>query len=206
MDRKDPRYYLNLPYPENLIRTVCADDEEITEDRITGLQYSLESMTDRELDVLDCRFRERKSFREIADLFSVPIERIRVIYDRSLRKLRKTYRLPMIALGYDASRQAEEQAARAERGADEEAFIEAAEKTGNPEVLTMAVRDLDLSVRVLNRLEGSGIESVRDLWIISQRHPKEYLRIRSLGEIGRKEIDERLEHLGFILKGGTENG
>ncbi|MBR2561592.1 MAG: hypothetical protein IKE31_05525, partial [Eubacterium sp.] len=176
------------------------------EDRITGLQYSLESMTDRELDVLDCRFRERKSFREIADLFSVPIERIRVIYDRSLRKLRKTYRLPMIALGYDASRQAEEQAARAERGADEEAFIEAAEKTGNPEVLTMAVRDLDLSVRVLNRLEGSGIESVRDLWIISQRHPKEYLRIRSLGEIGRKEIDERLEHLGFILKGGTENG
>lgn len=206
MDRKDTRYYLNLPYPENLIRTVCADDEEITEDRITGLQYSLESMTDRELDVLDCRFRERKSFREIADLFSVPIERIRVIYDRSLRKLRKTYRLPMIALGYDASRQAEEQAARAERGADEEAFIEAAEKTGNPEVLTMAVRDLDLSVRVLNRLEGSGIESVRDLWIISQRHPKEYLRIRSLGEIGRKEIDERLEHLGFILKGGTENG
>ena len=206
MDRKDPRYYLNLPYPENLIRTVCADDEEITEDRITGLQYSLESMTDRELDVLDCRFRERKSFREIADLFSVPIERIRVIYDRSLRKLRKTYRLPMIALGYDASRQAEEQAARAERGADEEAFIEAAEKTGNLEVLTMAVRDLDLSVRVLNRLEGSGIESVRDLWIISQRHPKEYLRIRSLGEIGRKEIDERLEHLGFILKGGTENG
>ena len=112
----------------------------------------------------------------------------------------------MIALGYDASRQAEEQAARAERGADEEAFIEAAEKTGNLEVLTMAVRDLDLSVRVLNRLEGSGIESVRDLWIISQRHPKEYLRIRSLGEIGRKEIDERLEHLGFILKGGTENG
>ncbi len=206
MDRKDPRYYLNLPYPENLIRTVCADDEEITEDRITGLQYSLESMTDRELDVLDCRFRERKSFREIADLFSVPIERIRVIYDRSLRKLRKTYRLPMIALGYDASRQAEEQAARAERGADEEAFIEAAEKTGNPEVLTMAVRDLDLSVRVLNRLEGSGIESVRDLWIISQRHPKEYLRIRRLGEIGRKEIDERLEHLGFILEGGTENG
>lgn len=206
MDRKDTRYYLNLPYPENLIRTVCADDEEITEDRITGLQYSLESMTDRELDVLDCRFRERKSFREIADLFSVPIERIRVIYDRSLRKLRKTYRLPMIALGYDASRQAEEQAARAERGADEEAFIEAAEKTGNLEVLTMAVRDLDLSVRVLNRLEGSGIESVRDLWIISQRHPKEYLRIRSLGEIGRKEIDERLEHLGFILKGGTENG
>ena len=206
MDRKDPRYYLNLPYPENLIRTVCADDEEITEDRITGLQYSLESMTDRELDVLDCRFRERKSFREIADLFSVPIERIRVIYDRSLRKLRKTYRLPMIALGYDASRQAEEQAARAERGADEEAFIEAAEKTGNLEVLTMAVRDLDLSVRVLNRLEGSGIESVRDLWIISQRHLKEYLRIRSLGEIGRKEIDERLEHLGFILKGGTENG
>ena len=88
MDRKDTRYYLNLPYPENLIRTVCADDEEITEDRITGLQYSLESMTDRELDVLDCRFRERKSFREIADLFSVPIERIRVIYDRSLRILR----------------------------------------------------------------------------------------------------------------------
>ena len=206
MDRKDSRYYLNLPYPENLIRTVCADDEEITEDRITGLQYSLESMTDRELDVLDYRFRERKTFREIADLFGIPVERIRVIYDRSLRKLRKTYRFPMIALGYDASRQAKERAVEAERRKDEEAFEEAVEKTGNPEVLDMSVQDLGLSVRVINRLEGSRIESVRDLWIISQRHPKEYLRIRSLGEIGRKEIDERLEHLGFILKGGTENG
>ena len=206
MDRKESRYYLNLPYPENLIRTVCVDDEEITEDRITGLQYSLESMTDRELDVLGYRFRERKTFREIADLFGIPAERVRVIYDKSLRKLRKTYRLPMIALGYDASRQAKEQANEAERREDEEAFEEAAEKTGNPKVLDMSVQNLDLSVRVLNRLEGSGIESVRDLWIISQRHPKEYLRIRSLGEIGRKEIDERLEHLGFILKGGTENG
>ena len=112
----------------------------------------------------------------------------------------------MIALGYDASRQAKERAVEAERREDEEAFEEAAEKTGNPKVLDMSVRDLDLSVRVLNRLEGSGIESVRDLWIISQRHPKKYLRIRSLGEIGRKEIDESLEHLGFVLKGGTENG
>lgn len=206
MDRKDSRYYLNLPYPENLIRTVCIDDEEITEDRITGLQYSLESMTDRELDVLDYRFRERKTFREIADQFGIPAERIRVIYDRSLRKLRKTYRFPMIALGYDASLQAKERADEAERREDEEAFEEAAEKTGNPRVLDMSVRDLDLSVRVINRLEGSGIESVRDLWIISQKHPKKYLRIRSLGEIGRKEIDERLELLGFILKGGTENG
>lgn len=206
MDRNDSRYYLNLPYPENLIRTVCADDEEITEDRITGLQYSLESMTDRELDVLDYRFRERKSFREIADLFGRPAERVRVIYDRSLRKLRKTYRFPMIALGYDASRQAEEQAVETEKRKDEEAFIEAAEKTGNPKVLDMSVRDLDLSVRVVNRMTENGIESVRDFWIISQRHPKEYLRIRNLGEIGRKEIEERLEQLGFILKGGTENG
>ncbi|MBR3245328.1 MAG: hypothetical protein IKF90_21970 [Parasporobacterium sp.] len=206
MDRKESRYYLNLPYPENLIRTVCVDDEEITEDRITGLQYSLESMTDRELDVLDYRFRERKTFREIADLFGIPAERVRVIYDRTLRKLRKTYRFPMIALGYDASRQAKERAVEAERREDEEAFEEAVENTGNLRVLDMSVRDLDLSVRVINRLEGNGIESVRDLWIISQRHPKEYLRIRSLGEIGRKEIDERLQHLGFILKGGTENG
>lgn len=206
MDKKDSRYYLNLLYPENLIRTVCMDDAEITEDRILGLQHSLESMTERECEVLYERFQERKTFREIAMQFELPAERIRVIYERSLRKFRESYRFSMISLGYQASCQAKAKADETKRKEDEKAFRKAAEETGNTEILDMPVQKMDLSVRVKNRLIENQIDSVKNLWIISQRYPKAYLRIRSLGELGRKEIQECLEQLGFILKGETENG
>ena len=206
MARKDSRYYLNLPYPENLIRTVCADDEEITEDRITGLQHSLETMMDRELEVLELRFRERKTYREIAGLFGIPEEKVRVIYERTLRKLRKSYRFPLILLGYNASRQAEEQAKRAERREDEEAFEKAVEEIGNPGLLTMPVRKMGLPVIVENALARDGIVMIKDLWILKARHPKAYDCLHEIGETRRKEIEDRLRRLGFILKGGTENG
>ena len=206
MDKNDSRYYLSLPYPENLIRTVCADDAEITEDRVIGLQYSLESMTDRERDVLDYRFRERKTYREISDRFELPVERIRVIYERSMRKLRKSFRFDLIALGYYTAEEKRKKTEEAEKREDGEAFRKAVEETGNPELLTMPVSELNLSVRILNSLAWQQIKTVSDLWIISQRHPEDYFRVRGIGEIGQKEISDRLKSLGFNLKGESDNG
>jgi len=79
-------------------------------------------------------------------------------------------------------------------------------ETGNPALLKMSVQDLSTSVRVTNRLTYSGVMSLEELWIISQRHQKEYLQIQNLREIGRAEILDQLKSLGFILKGENENG
>ena len=200
MDKKDSRYYLDLPYPENLIRTVCDDEEaEITEDRIRGLEYGLETLAEREQDILDARFKQRKSFRAISESLGIAVDRVRVIYDRSLRKLRTTYRFSLIKYGYHAAGLKKEKEEEAGKRADEEAYSKAVESIGSPELMTMTVRELDLPVRIMNRLKEYGIETVKDLWIISQRHSLDYNRIRGLGELGQKEIKDRLKGLGFNL-------
>ena len=200
MDKKESRYYLNLPYPENLIRTVCDDEEtEITEDRILGLEFSLETLAEREQDVLDARFKQRKCYRAISESLGIAVDRVRVIYNRSLRKLRTTYRFPLIKYGYHAAGLKKEKEEEAEKRADEEAYSKAVESIGRPELMTMTVRELDLPVRIMNRFKEYGIETIQDLWIMSQRHSLEYNRIRGLGELGQKEIKDRLKGLGFNL-------
>ena len=101
MDKKDSRYFLNLPYPDNLIKTVCMDEDiEIDKDKILGLQKVMETLTDREQDVLYFRFRGRKSFHQIGEVWGFPTEKARGIYEMTIRKIRKTPRLALISLGY----------------------------------------------------------------------------------------------------------
>ena len=199
MNKKDSRYYFSLPYPENLIRTVCEDDAKITKDRILGLQKVLETLTDREQDVLDYRFRERKSYRQIGELWGFPTDRARSIYEMTIRKIRKTPRFALISFGYHGAEAEEKRVKAAERTNDEEAFAEAVGKIGESELSSMSVRELDLPVRITNRLTEKKIYTIKDLWIISQRHPKEYYRIHGLGETSREQISGKLRELGFIL-------
>ena len=200
MNKKDSRVFLKLPYPDNLIKTVCMDENmEISEDHILGLQMVLEALTDREQDVLDFRFRERKSFRQIGELWGFPTDRARSIYEMTLRKIRKTPRLAMISFGYHGAEAEKERARVTERTSDEEAFAEAVGKTGRLELSSMSVRELDLPARITNRLTEKKIYTIKDLWIILQRHPEAYSRIHGLGETSREQISGKLRELGFVL-------
>ena len=89
---------------------------------------------------------------------------------------------------------------------DEQAFEKAVAETGNPDLLTMSVRELGFSVVVENSLDRNGIEKVMDLWILAARHPKAFVRLREIGETRQKEIKDRLRSLGFILEGGKDDG
>ena len=200
MDKKDSRYFLNLPYPDNLIKTVCMDEDiEIDKDKILGLQKVMETLTDREQDVLYFRFKGRKSFHRIGEVWGFPTEKARGIYEMTIRKIRKTPRLALISLGYHGAEAEKERAKEAERTNDEKAFAEAVEKIGKPELSSMNVQELDLPTRITNRLKKKEIHTIKDLWIVSQRHPEEYSRIHGLGEISREQINEKLRELGFVL-------
>ena len=200
MDKKDSRYFLNLPYPYNLIKTVCMDEDmEINEDHILGLQKVLETLIDREQDVLVLRFMDRKSFHQIGELWGLPTDRVRSIYEMTLRKIRKTPRFAMISFGYHGAEAEKERVNAAERTSDEEVFAETVEIIGKLELSSMSIQELDLPVRITNRLIEKEILTIKDLWIISQRHPKEYSRIHGLGETSREQINEKLRELGFIL-------
>ena len=175
------------------------EDMEINEDHVLGLQKVLETLTDREQDVLDLRFKERKSFRQIGEVWGLSTDKARSIYEMTLRKIRKTPRFNLISFGYHGAEAEKERAKAAERTGDEEAFAEAVGKIGKSELSSMSIQKLDLPVRVTNRLTEKEIFSIKDLWIISQRHPEAYFRIHGLGETSREQISGKLRELGFFL-------
>ena len=200
MDKKDSRYYLALPYPDNLIKTVCMDEDmEISADHILGLQKVLETLIEREQDVLDFRFKEGKSFHQIGEMWGLSTDRTRSIYEMTLRKIRKTYRFSLITFGYHGAKAEKEKAKAAERASDEKAFEEVVRKIGKLELASVSVQELDLPVKVTNRLIEKNVYTIKDLWIITQRHSEEYYRINGLGEKAREEITACLHRLGFNL-------
>ena len=117
----------------------------------------------------------------------------------TLRKIRKTPRFAVISFGYHGAEAEKEKAKAAERASDEKAFEEAAAKIGNSELASVSVQKLDLPVRVTNRLIEKNVYTIKDLWIITQRHSEEYYRIHGLGEKSRDEIADCLYRLGFNL-------
>ena len=198
MKINDSRYFLYHNYPENLIRTVCLDEDmEINDDRLLGLNEAGEMLLEREKDVLKMRFRERLAFSEIANRTNVPAKTIRRVYNRSIRKLRQSDRIDLIKLGLKAAEEERKSSIEAEISSDRAAFQRALKKAGNPDLELMTVQDMRMSPRVTNALLRGHIETLGDLWITMQRHPEEYDRLHGIGEKAKEEIHSRLMELGF---------
>ncbi|MBE6016321.1 MAG: sigma-70 family RNA polymerase sigma factor [Lachnospiraceae bacterium] len=191
--------YLNLPYPVNLISTVCESDQitVLTQDQLIGLQHALQSMTPREQEVIQQRFVEQKTFSQIGTLYNISQDKIYSIYKRCLRKLKRPERFELITLGYQKAQEVNAEKASALKAADKKAFREAVEQINKPELLKMSIKELHLSVRVENRLFESQICTLESLWIIMNRHPEQFVEIRGLGEKGQAEIREKLSTLGL---------
>jgi DNA-directed RNA polymerase subunit alpha len=66
---------------------------------------------------------------------------------------------------------------------------------------TRSVRDLGLSVRALNSLEGNGIETLSDL---VGRSAVELLELRNFGKTTLKEVQAKMWELGLSLGGDVE--
>lgn len=79
---------------------------------------------------------------------------------------------------------------------DEEAADSSAQDDDN---LSRPVRDLELSIRSENCLLRGGIHTLGDLMTKTR---EDLLKIRNLGKISLKEIEEKMEKLGVALAGG----
>lgn len=67
---------------------------------------------------------------------------------------------------------------------------------GTDPILLRPIRDLELSIRSENCLLRGGIQTVGDLL---QRPREELLKIRNLGKISLKEIEEKIEKHGYSM-------
>ena len=72
----------------------------INEERLLGFQEAFSDLAPMEQMVLECRFKERKTFKEIGISVNRTTERARIIYQHGIRKMGNRHRLRMLVLGY----------------------------------------------------------------------------------------------------------
>ena len=92
-------------YPVNLVDAVfcCEYDWTIDDDHIAGLKAALETLTEREQQILKYRFEDCMTYEDVGKVFNVTRERIRQIEAKALRKLRHPARQKMIKHGLEGS-------------------------------------------------------------------------------------------------------
>lgn len=189
MESKNKRAILKDEYPLNLIRALTDEKiedygiqtEKITDDVMDGLTHALSTLTEREQRILQLRYQERKTLREIGEAFGVTTEAIRSQEHKALRKLRNPPRLGYIKYGKKgfekriAERRAEHERAFKERG------------------FKIPIDELDLSVRAFNSLVRKNCATVEDMISLTT---EDIESINNLGPKTKEEIALKLESLG----------
>lgn len=173
-------------YPINLLKTIAAEQtrfefnaDEITEDKLDGLAHIIASLPEREQQILQLRYQERKTLREIGEIIGVTLERIRSQEHRAIYKLATPPRLGYIKYG---------------KVAYEKLIAERkAEKEYNERGFNIPLEELDLSVRAFNNLKKIGCDTVADVVDLTE---EKILSVNSLGVKTRTEIAVKLVSLG----------
>lgn len=79
----------------------------------------------------------------------------------------------------------------------EEIDIIEQEKQKDREILEMRIEELNLSARAYNSLKNNGLDTVGD---IIQLTRKQLGSLRQVGEVSRREIEEKINELGYKLR------
>ena len=175
-------------YPINLLKTIAAEQtrfefnaDEITEDKLDGLAHIIASLSEREQQILQLRYQERKTLREIGEIVGVTLERIRSQEHSAIYRLASPSRLGYIKYGKVAYEKL-----IAERKAEKE-------KEYNERGFNIPLEELDLSVRAFNNLKKIGCDTVADVVDLTE---EKILSVNSLGVKTRTEIAVKLVSLG----------
>ena len=179
-------------YPINLLKTIAAEQtrfefnaDEITEDKIDGLAHIIASLPEREQQILQLRYQERKTLREIGEIVGVTLERIRSQEHKALHHLSTPPRLGYIKYGKVAYEKL-----IAERKAEKE---KEKEKEYNERGFNIPLEELDLSIRAFNNLKKIGCNTVADVVELTE---EKILSVKNLGVKTRTEIAIKLVSLG----------
>ena len=202
----------NLEYPFNLLWAVT-EDEEIIEnaDMITDLcgsvEYVLYTLTERERNVIKCRFVDAMTFENTARIFGVTKERIRQVEAKALRKLRHPSRLKYLTKGLFGIVE-EIKTDYYRKFADLEAKLIELCKVNEKSADTIIeehnllkrkykaddIKSVNFSVRTLNCLRRANITTISELATLTY---DEITRIRNLGRKSIQEIINKLCEYGY---------
>ena len=151
---------------------------------------------------------ELKSYQEIADRHGITRERVRQVFEKSLRSILNFREIATTRLE-DSQRKVLELSKEIDHLHDEIFFLqhpqankadESSDKNDifrQCEPFTQNLRDMFLSVRTYNCLKSAGIETLGDIVAYNRN---EYMRLRNFGRKSLNELDNMLEKLGLGFK------
>ena len=211
-----PKGY-EAPYPYNLLDDIFEEpfDHVITEDEMAGLNNVLQSLSERERDIIRYRYHDELTLRDTGKIFGLTVERIRQIEAKALRKLRHPVRKNHIKWGWtgitrkdELDRREHELNKREERLNElEEKLAENGINVHEPDYdeenmqlsgYSQAFWDLDLNVRAFNCLARANIRTVDQ--IIEQLNTPDILhpqdrKLYHIRNLGKKTYDYILKRI-----------
>lgn len=197
-----------LPYPYNIAEAL-SDLLAEKYGAVDFTNHSIQQLIDdvlsvREKQVLELRWRDKKTYDEICKVFCVTRERIRQIETKALRKLNHPTRL----LNYTAVPYRDYQTEQKAREKAEERldwFLQhgtySVELTEDNEVKPenmISLKELDLSVRSYNALNRAGCETLHDITEIPDEET--FYKIRNLGRKSAEEIINKVHSYNLKMK------
>lgn len=199
----------NFDYPLTFIEAIFnkesnVDIEYIEKNFHENIKHLLETMSEREQQVLHKRFVEGYTLKATGLQMGVTPERIRQIEAKALRRIKVPARLQYLTRGHEYMSLREDVAKLTVDLEKERARL--LYLLANPEKIEISKDEisnnyplemLDLSVRSYNSLRRSGIKTLGEIII---KDEWELRRIRGMGSKSVKEIKEKLQELGFSLQ------
>ena len=180
-EKKQKPIYVHIPWREKLTQDVLGCKlENKPVDFDETVDFFVSRLTEREQIVVKKR-ADGETLNKISDDVNVTIERVRQIYNRSLRELKRFGFCNAVKIGLKAIKDQEEQ--------NEKAIIE--NHKGNIEILSQFdIALYELSTRSYNCLLRNGIKNLGDLYSAFSDG-----RIKTFRNLGAKTEEELLKIL-----------
>lgn len=207
MDKE--KKWIKAPYPRNLLYAVRGWHEEeeptdLTKDVLSGVQYAVSTLSEREQFVINCRYAEGMTLRAIGEQIGVKSERTRQIEVTALRKLRYRRNLLFMTMGLEGYI-SEQNRVEYERGYQigfndgyEQGLLDAPKsvvKEGKSVAITsLPLEALNVSLRTRNALSRAGYKRIGDILKLYRR---EIIHIKNLGPKQREEVAAGLHYYGI---------
>ena len=212
-------------WPENLVKAIFAEDSfeecRVALDWRGTLEYLLIStLTDREEQVLRCRYQEGLTYYQIGEVVGVGSERIRLILNKAIRKFRHPSRVKYLRRGMidcyktDCESCRELNYNRGYREGFRNGQIDGnATISSNPyqdqedlsslPIETVPIDYLDLNVRTYNGLKRANINTIG---VLISKTRSELFQLRNIGKRSLDDLEKRLQvhQLGLREESATE--
>lgn len=207
MDKE--KKWLKAPYPKNLLYAVRGIHEEtepteLSQDVLSGVQYAVSTLSEREKLILKRRYSEGMYLRTIGEELGIKAERTRQLEVAALRKLRTRRNMMFMTMGVEGYIK-ELNKVEYERGYQvgfndgyEQGIRDAPQgvvKAGKSVTLmSLPIEALGISLRARNALARAGFNQLGDVLNLCRR---EIIHIKNLGPKQREEVTAGLHHYGI---------